>query len=94
MQEIKFIRKPEVLYMAGFGSTTLHERVTSKLMCSPIRLGGNVSAYLKHEVEAVLSARTAGFSDEQVKDLVVNLEGKREEVNTALMNSLKERGML
>jgi prophage regulatory protein len=94
MQEYNFIRKQAVLAKSGFGSTTLHERVHARLMPAPINLGGSVSAYLSHEIDAVLAARAAGFTDEQVKTIVISLEEKRKDSANQLLQALKLRGAL
>jgi prophage regulatory protein len=94
MQSYIFIRKQAVLAKSGIGSTTLHERVHANLMPAPINLGGSVSAYLSHEIDAVLAARAAGFNDEQVKTIVINLEAKRKDNATELLNSLRAGGAL
>jgi prophage regulatory protein len=94
MKNFNFIRKPTVLSKSGFSSTTLHERIHAKLMPAPIFMGGNVSAYLEHEVDAVLAARTIGFTDVQIQQLVANLTERRHSTANELLNSLKVEGKL
>jgi prophage regulatory protein len=94
MINLIFIRKPAVLAKSGLSSTTLHERIHAKLMPAPIFMGGNVSAYLEHEVDAVLAARTICFTDEQIQQLVSNLTERRHNTANELLNSLKMEGKL
>ncbi|HVR54089.1 MAG TPA: AlpA family phage regulatory protein [Pseudorhodoferax sp.] len=71
------IRKPTVLAMAGYGTTTLYDRIKTGLFMKPIRIGARLSAWRASEVKAVNDAIAAGKSDEEIRVLVKALEESR-----------------
>ena len=75
--QIRFLRKPEVLDKTGLSKSTLHLRIAEGLFCPPIPLGGRAVGFVNHEVDAVLSALLAGHSTDQIKVLVVSLVEQR-----------------
>lgn len=87
-----FMRKAGVIEKTGYKSTALWERVKDGTMPPPINLGGNVSAYLQHEIDAVLSARSIGYNDDQIKALVKSLVEQRKTAANDLLQSLKVAG--
>jgi prophage regulatory protein len=87
-----YVRKPQVLKRFNFGSTALHDRVITKRFTSPLNCGGNVSAYLEHEVDAMAAAYAIGLNDEQMKELVLKLEAQRVTEAQELLKSLKFAG--
>lgn len=71
------LRKPTVLAMVGFGTTTLYDRIKSGLFTRPIRIGARLSAWKASEVKAVNDAIAAGRSDDEIRALVKALEESR-----------------
>lgn len=76
----RIIRKPEVLNLLGFSKSTLHLRINEGLLPPPISLGQRASGYIEHEVQAVLKAMIAGQSQEQIKQLVIELTEARKKL--------------
>lgn len=71
------LRKPTVLSMTGFGTTTLYDRIKSGLFTRSIRIGARLSAWPASEVESINVAIVAGKSDAQLQELVRQLESDR-----------------
>ena len=94
MTETKYLRRQELLSLLRIKSTALHDRVKNKQMVTPISYGGKLSVYPEHEVQAISAAHSLGFTDAQIKDLVINLEEKREASAKALLKQLKSEGRL
>ena len=86
--QTKILRKPEVIQITGLSNTSLFERTKDRLFPTSISLGGRAIGYLEHEVAAVVTARAAGYNDEQIRNLVKLLILKRQESADALMSSL------
>ncbi|HIG41219.1 MAG TPA: AlpA family phage regulatory protein [Gammaproteobacteria bacterium] len=77
---IKIVRRPEVLKRFGFGNTCLHSRIKAGLFPPPCQLGGRAVGWLDHELDAVISALAAGESDNEKRELVLQLVNRRMEV--------------
>lgn len=59
--------------------STLYDAIRRGVWPPPIRLGANSVAWLDHESQAVLAARVAGNSDDQIRGLVKELVAARSE---------------
>jgi prophage regulatory protein len=46
-------------------------------MTTPVKLGGRAVGWPEYEVEAILMARIAGKSDDEIRTLVAKLEADR-----------------
>lgn len=58
--------------------STLHYLIQRRLLPPQLKINGGRSAYwLEHEVEAVIDARIAGASNDQVQALVAKLVAER-----------------
>lgn len=76
---IQIVKQPSLLEQFAFSKSTLFSQIQQGLMPKPISLGNRAVGYLQHELDAVLSARIAGQSNEQIKILVKSLLAKRKE---------------
>ena len=74
---IKIVKQPSLLEQFSFSKSTLFSQIKQGLMPKAIPLGDRAVGYLQHELDAVLSARIAGQSNEQIKELVKSLVAKR-----------------
>jgi prophage regulatory protein len=63
---VTLLRKPEVMSRCGRGNSALYGDIAAGLMVPPIKLGAMASAWPEHELEAVLRARVAGRSDNEI----------------------------
>lgn len=71
------LRKPSVLSMTGFGTTTLYERIKAGLFTRPVRIGARLSAWPASEIEQINRAIVAGKADDEIRALVQLLERAR-----------------
>ncbi|NQZ83727.1 MAG: hypothetical protein HRT52_22245 [Colwellia sp.] len=86
---INLITRTEAQFTAGIrAESTWFRFVKEKLQCGGIRLAKNTVRYVESEVEAIKAARVAGYSDEQVKSLVLSLETQRSESANELLANL------
>lgn len=73
------LRLPATLDRTGCGSRSAWYRwITAGLAPRPIRIGPNTSAWLASELDAVVTARTAGADDDAVRELVARLHAARQ----------------
>src|SRR3712207_1985314 len=71
------LRRRQVEVQTGLSRSTLYLRVQKGLWTKPVNLGGRLVGWPVHEVEALITARIAGSSDQQIRDLVRTLEEAR-----------------
>lgn len=74
---LKILRTPSVLAKCGLGRSAFYAAVQRGLMPRPVRISDRASGVPEHEVEAVMRARLAGHTDEQVRMLVDRLHAER-----------------
>ena len=71
------LRRKQVQARSGYGRSTIYLRIAQGLWPKPVHLGGRMVGWPEHEVTAVIAARIAGMSDNEVKMLVARLERER-----------------
>lgn len=81
-------RKPEVLKRFGFSNTTLHNLQKRKLFVSSINIGERAVGFLEHELQAIIAARAANQSHDQIRVLVAKLEEQRKQTANAFLNAV------
>jgi len=71
-------RRPAVKNRLGKSTSALYQDMADGLMPRPIRIGLRAVAWLDHEVDAVIAARAAGKTQEEIKALVAKLVSARQ----------------
>lgn len=61
----------------GIGRSTIYLRISQSLITSPVSLGANSVGWPLHEIDAIIAARVAGKSDDEIRLLVSELETAR-----------------
>ena len=69
----------EVAHQMGCSHVTIYRQVEVGTMIQPIRMGNRV-LFPDSEVGPIVDARIKGFTDEQIKQLVIELIEKRGEL--------------
>lgn len=77
--QLKILRKPEVLNILNLSETSLHRQIKSKVFLPSFSLGCRAVGWYEHEVKAIVKARAASKSNEQIKALVAELEAARQQ---------------
>jgi prophage regulatory protein len=70
-------RRKQVQLKAGLSRSTLYARIDAGLWPRPVSLGVRAVGWPDDEVQAVLRARIAGCTDDEVRGLVAKLYGAR-----------------
>jgi prophage regulatory protein len=70
-------RTARVLDERGVRKTQHYEDIKHGLFTRPVKIGPRASAWPAHEVAAINTARIAGKSDDEIRQLVVELEAAR-----------------
>ena len=71
------LRLPAVKSESGLSRSTLYLRIAQGLWTKPVSLGGRTVGWPASEVTALNSARIAGQTDDQSRELVRKLEAER-----------------
>ena len=74
---LQIVKQPSVLNKFQFSKSTLFTQINAGLMPPSISLGERSKGFILSELDAVLSARVAGQSNDQIKELVKSLVAKR-----------------
>ncbi|MFC0219038.1 helix-turn-helix transcriptional regulator [Pseudochelatococcus lubricantis] len=72
------IRLPDVLSAYGAKRPTLYAHMADGLFPRPVKLGAKFAAWPMDEVTAVINARIAGKTPDQIKVLVAELVAARQ----------------
>ncbi len=71
------IRRKLVESRTGYSRSTIYLKISEGLLPSTIKMGANSVGWLEHEINAIIAARVAGKSDDEIKVLVSELEAAR-----------------
>jgi len=88
MSAIRILRKTEVIKVTGLSNTTIFERTRTGAFPPVISLGGRAVGYIAHEVNALLLAYSANYTDEEIKQLVKLMLEQRKQNASAFMTAL------
>lgn len=69
-------RMPTVMKGTGFARPTIYRDIKRGLFPRPVKLG-RASAWPSREVDAIVNARIAGKSEDELRELVATLERQR-----------------
>lgn len=71
------LRRPDVEQATGDSRSTIYRKIEAGLFPKSVQIGGERVAWPANEVQAINQARIAGKSDEEIKQLVIELEAAR-----------------
>lgn len=74
---MKLLKLPKVLELTASARSTIYKNIHAGLMSPPVRLGENSVAWPEHEITAINTARIAGKSDDEIRQLVAKLVADR-----------------
>jgi prophage regulatory protein len=79
MTNPRLIRLPDVTGLMGLKTTAIYAEINDGVLSPPIKLG-RTSLWPEHEIVAVVAARIAGHTDEEVRKLVTDLVAERPQI--------------
>ena len=78
---MQILRLPMVKGKAGHRSdASVYNAIRAGLFTSGVAIGQRAKGWPDYEVDALISARIAGASDDQIRELVTRLHAKRSEL--------------
>lgn len=87
-QSLIIIRKPEIKLITGLSNTSQFEHIRDGLLPSYIHLGARSVGLFEHECKAIVTARSIGKSDDEIKLIVKALMKHREQSANDLLKHL------
>lgn len=73
----KILRMKQIRAQFNIPPSTIYDHIEKGLFVRPIKLGERISGWLESECVAIMSARIAGKSETEIKELVQSLEAQR-----------------
>lgn len=73
----KILRLPSCLDRSGVSRSTYYQRIADRLWTRPVSIGARSVGWPESEVSALIGARIAGQSDDEIRELVKRLEAAR-----------------
>ena len=70
------LRMPRLKDSTGLARPTIYRDIARGLFPRPVKIGA-ASAWPEDEVQAIMNARIAGKTDDDIRQLVASLEDKR-----------------
>ncbi|MDO9234270.1 MAG: AlpA family phage regulatory protein [Methylotenera sp.] len=77
---LKLLKLHGVLALTATGRSTHYLYIKQGLMVPPVSQGVQAVAYPEHEIQAIIAARIAGKSDDEIRSVVADLVKQRKEV--------------
>ena len=71
------LRRPVVEQATGDSRSTIYRKIQRGLFTKPVQIGGERVAWPANKVQAINQARIAGKSEDDIKQLVIQLEAAR-----------------
>jgi prophage regulatory protein len=82
------LRLQEAYRASGDSKTNFWQKQQDGLMVSTVKCGTRGAGVFKHEIDSISLARAAGYTDEQLRELVKRLEQKRAELLHNILSQL------
>ena len=77
-------RLPAVKTATGLSRSSVYGHIAKGLLPKPIQISSRAVAWLSHETDAIIAARIAGKSDDEIRELVIELMSQRSKVQTQM----------
>lgn len=71
------LRLPNVKSHTGLSRSTIYNYISQGLWPKPVKLGPRAVGWPANEVSAINAARIAGRSEEEIRQLIIDLENSR-----------------
>lgn len=84
---VSLIRLKKVEEKTGYKKSMQYDLIKKGLMPSGIRIGERAVAFLSSEIDAVVAARIAGKSDDEIRELVKTLTAKRQQMANEILEA-------
>ena len=76
----KIQRLPMLQSEVGLSRSSVYGHIAKGLLPKPIQISSRAVAWLSHETDAIIAARIAGKSDDEIRELVTELMSQRSKI--------------
>ena len=80
----KIQRLPTFQTALGLSRSSVYLLMSKGLLPKPIQISSRAVAWLSHETDAIIAARIAGKSDDEIRELVAELMSQRSKTQTQM----------
>jgi prophage regulatory protein len=80
---IRILRLPACKDKSGDSRSTTYQKIKDGIWPPPVAIGPRSRGWVEHEIEAVLAARVAGKTENEIRALVAGLIEARSRSNAA-----------
>jgi len=77
---LRLLKLNGVLALTATSRSTHYQHIKQGLMVQPISQGLQAVAYPEHEIQAIIAARIAGKSEDEIRTIVADLTKQRKAV--------------
>jgi len=81
------IRIKKVEAKTGLKKSMHYDLIKKGLMPSAIRIGDRARAWISSEIDAVVAARIAGKSDDEIREMIKALMAKRQQTANEILST-------
>ncbi|CAN5390657.1 hypothetical protein BH11PSE11_BH11PSE11_12330 [soil metagenome] len=79
-QQLALSKRPKVEARTGQSRSSIYQQMSEGQFPTPVRIGVRAVAWIDYEIDAMIAARVAGKSTDEIKALVRKLESARKNV--------------
>jgi len=77
---VSILRLPKAQSESGYSRSTIYLFISRGLWVKPVKLGARAVGFPSNEVSALITARIAGKTDNEIRELVKKLEAARSDL--------------
>jgi len=81
------IRLPKVLDKTGQKKSMVYDHISKGTLPEPIAISDRARAWIASEIDAIVAARIAGKSDDEIRELVKTLTAKRQQIANEILSA-------
>lgn len=77
---VSILRPPKAQSESGYSRSTIYLLISKGLWVKPVKIGARAIGFPSNEVSALIAARIAGKTDNEIRELVKKLEAARSDL--------------
>ena len=81
------MRLPKVEDKTGYKKSMVYDLADKGLFPEPIKIGERAVAWIESEIDAIVAARIAGKSDDEIREIVKTLLAKRQQIANEILSA-------
>lgn len=70
---MRFLRRQQLIRKMGTSVSSGYRHIAQGLLPPPVKCGQNIAVWPEHEIDAVIAARIAAKTEDEIRELVTSL---------------------